>query len=102
MKVIGGKKAYFMSLNINKLKHNIDVMHVENNVCDNLLGTFLDDEKSKDTTNARNNLTSMGVRTILWIYEDDSGKLIKLHAPYVLTSAQKKTVLPICKRSNTS
>ena len=35
-----------------ELKHNLDVMHVEKNVCDSLLGTFLMNEKSKDTTNA--------------------------------------------------
>ncbi|XP_060966845.1 uncharacterized protein LOC115703952 [Cannabis sativa] len=54
------------------------------NVCDNLLGTILDNEKSKDTTNARHDLKKLGVRESLWIYEDERGKLLKPHAPYVL------------------
>ena len=87
------KKSIFFELDYwasNKLTHNIDVMHVEKNVCDSLLGTFLDNDKSKDTTNARHDLKNMGVRASLWIYEDDSGRLMKPHAPYVLTSAQKQ------------
>ncbi|KAM6571366.1 hypothetical protein CsatA_015446 [Cannabis sativa] len=81
------KKSIFYELDYwcsNILKHNIDVMHVEKNVCDNLLGTILDNEKSKDTTNARHDLKKLGVRESLWIYEDERGKLLKPHAPYVL------------------
>ncbi|KAL2474885.1 Outer arm dynein light chain 1 protein [Abeliophyllum distichum] len=32
----------------NELKHNLDVMHVEKNVCDSLLGTLLDDNDECD------------------------------------------------------
>ncbi|KAM6562750.1 hypothetical protein CsatB_022748 [Cannabis sativa] len=81
------KKSIFYELDYwcsNILKHNIDVMHVEKNVCDSLLGTILDNEKSKDTTNARHDLKKLGVRESLWIYEDERGKLLKPHAPYVL------------------
>ena len=36
------------------LKHNLDVMHIEMNVCDNLLGTLLSiPRKSKDTDKAQ-------------------------------------------------
>ena len=87
------KKSIFYELEYwctNKLKHNIDVMHVEKNVCDSLLGTILDNDKSKDTTNARHDLKKMGVRESLWIYEDENEKLMKLHAPYVLTPAQRQ------------
>ena len=62
------KKSIFYELEYwctNKLKHNIDVMHVEKNVCDSLLGTILDSDKSKDTTNARHDLKKMGVRESL-------------------------------------
>ncbi|XP_062086893.1 uncharacterized protein LOC133793596 [Humulus lupulus] len=91
------KKSIFYELDYwssNTLKHNIDVMHVEKNVCDSLLGTILDNDKSKDTTNARHDLKKFGVRESLWIYEDDSGKLMKPHAPYVLTSDQR---MQFCK-----
>ena len=37
-----------------KLMHNIDVMHVEKNVCDNIVGTLLNiDGKTKDTNKVR-------------------------------------------------
>ncbi|XP_062099743.1 uncharacterized protein LOC133805579 [Humulus lupulus] len=91
------KKSIFYELDYwssNTLKHNIDVMHVEKNVCDSLLGTILDNDKSKDTTNARHDLKKFGVRESLWIYEDDNGKLMKPHAPYVLTSDQR---MQFCK-----
>ncbi|KAM6554842.1 hypothetical protein CsatB_015604 [Cannabis sativa] len=82
------KKSIFYELeywSTNILKHNIDVMHVEKNVCDSLLGTILDNDKSKDTTNARHDLKKMGIRESLWIYEDGNGRLMKPQAPYVLT-----------------
>lgn len=46
-----------------KLRHNLDVMHIEKNICDNLLGTLLNIEgKTKDTINARLDLQDMGIR----------------------------------------
>ena len=45
------------------LRHNIDVMHTEKNVCDNILNTILEmDGKTKDNLNARFDLQSMGIR----------------------------------------
>ncbi|KAM6577970.1 hypothetical protein CsatB_029807 [Cannabis sativa] len=88
------KKSIFYELeywSTNILKHNIDVMHVEKNVCDSLLGTILDNDKSKDTTNARHDLKKMGIRESLWIYyEDGNGRLMKPHAPYVLTREKRQ------------
>ncbi|XP_060959205.1 uncharacterized protein LOC133030469 [Cannabis sativa] len=87
------KKSIFYELeywSTNILKHNIDVMHVEKNVCDSLLGTILDNDKSKDTTNARHDLKKMGIRESLWIYEDANGRLMKPHAPYVLTRDKRQ------------
>jgi len=46
-----------------KLRHNLDVMHIEKNVCESLLGTILDIKgKSKDTVNARLDLADLGIR----------------------------------------
>ncbi|XP_062085859.1 exocyst complex component EXO70H1-like [Humulus lupulus] len=63
------------------MKHNQDVMHVEKNVYDSLLGTLLDNDKYKGTNNARHDLKKMGCRKELWIYEDENKKLLKSHAP---------------------
>jgi len=36
------------------IRHNLDVMHIEKNICDNILGTLLDiPGKNKDSLNAR-------------------------------------------------
>ncbi|XP_060965344.1 uncharacterized protein LOC133034304 [Cannabis sativa] len=90
------KKSIFYELeywSTNILKHNIDVMHVKKNMCDSLLGTILDNDKSKDTTNARHDLKKMGIRKLLWIYEDENGRLMKLDAPYVLTREKRQLFL---------
>ncbi|KAI5342853.1 hypothetical protein L3X38_010729 [Prunus dulcis] len=54
-----------------KLRHNLDVMHVEKNVFDTLVGTILDIEgKTKDTIKARLDLEKMGIRRGLWMNRD--------------------------------
>ncbi|XP_071741432.1 uncharacterized protein [Rutidosis leptorrhynchoides] len=45
------------------LRHNLDVMHIEKNVCDNIVGTILGQEgKSKDNYKARLDLQHLGIR----------------------------------------
>ncbi|CAL2244725.1 unnamed protein product [Prunus armeniaca] len=54
-----------------KLRHNLDVMHVEKNVFDTLMGTILDIEgKTKDMIKARLDLERMGIRRGLWMNRD--------------------------------
>ncbi|KAL5582041.1 hypothetical protein UlMin_014483 [Ulmus minor] len=75
------------------LKHNINVMHIENNVCDNLLGTLLTNpHKSKDTDNAKRDLENLGIKKELHLYEEGN-KLMKPVAEYTLTEANRKLVL---------
>ena len=67
------------------LRHNLDVMHIEKNVCDNIIGTLLDDPlKSKDTAKARLDLQDLNIREDLWLKERN-GKYVKPHANYTLT-----------------
>ena len=43
--------------------HNLDVMHIEKNICEALLGTLLEIAgKAKDTKKARLDLQDMGIR----------------------------------------
>ena len=62
---IGEKKSIFFELEYwpkLKLRHNIDVMHVEKNVCDNIMGTLLNIEgKTKDTNKAHLDLADMNI-----------------------------------------
>ena len=44
------------------MRHHIDVMHVENNVCDNLIGTLLNIKgKMKDDVNTRLDLIEINL-----------------------------------------
>jgi hypothetical protein len=45
------------------VRHNLDVMHTEKNICDSILGTLLDmDGKSKDGAKARLDLEDLKIR----------------------------------------
>lgn len=57
------------------LPHNIDVMHTEKNWLDNLMGTFLNLKKSKDTDKARLDLEDMGIRKELHLQKKGNGNL---------------------------
>ncbi|GJS84098.1 putative transposase-associated domain-containing protein [Tanacetum coccineum] len=54
------KKSVFFELpywEYNLLRHNLDVMHIEKNIFDNVIGTLLNlDEKTKDNENSRKDL----------------------------------------------
>ncbi|XP_060970192.1 uncharacterized protein LOC133037268 [Cannabis sativa] len=73
------------------LRHNLDVMHIEKNVCDNIIGTLLDIEgKSKDNLKARKDLEILKIREELWLKKSSSNKFEKPHASYTLTKEECK------------
>ena len=97
------KKSSFYELpywdNI-ELKHNLDIMHIEKNVCDSLLGTLLGDpHKSKDTDNAIHELEKLGIRHELHLYEDGN-KLMKLAAEYTFSKANLRNFCRFIKLIN--
>ncbi|XP_025616664.1 uncharacterized protein [Arachis hypogaea] len=54
----------------NELRHNLDVMHIEKNVCDNIVFTMLNESgKSKDHLKAGKDLQLMGIRHDMWPVE---------------------------------
>ncbi|XP_062119368.1 uncharacterized protein LOC133833127 [Humulus lupulus] len=73
------------------LRHNLDVMHIKKNVCDNIIGTLLDIEgKSKDTLKARKDLENLNIRSDLWLKKSSNNKIEKPHASYTLTKEECK------------
>jgi hypothetical protein len=65
-------------------------MHIEKNICENILGTLLNvPGKSKDTTNARLDLYDMKIRPELHL-QQRGNSVVAPHAPYVLGKEQKK------------
>nr|XP_025662175.1 uncharacterized protein LOC112757838 [Arachis hypogaea] len=91
------KRSIFFELpywKTNLLRHNLDFMHIEKNVCDNILYTLLNEKsKAKDNLNVRKDLQDMGIRRDLW--PDDNGKYHL--ALYSLTRDAKKVFLVTLK-----
>jgi hypothetical protein len=74
-----------------KLRHNLDVMHIEKNICDNLLGTFLNIEgKSKDTVNSRLDLEDMGIREDLHLKPVEGGESFEMPEAWYTMSKEEK------------
>ena len=87
------KKSIFYELpywaNI-ELMHNLNLMYIEKNVCDSLLGTLLGDpHKSKNTDNARHDLETLGIMQELHLYEDGK-KLVKPAVEYTFSEANQR------------
>ena len=87
------KRSIFFRLpywEFNLLRHNLDVMHIEKNVCDNVLFTLLNDaSRTKDHVAARKDLQSLGIRKELW--PNENGKCPA--ALYSMTKEEKTLML---------
>lgn len=99
------KKSIFFDLEYsehNKLRHNLDVMHIEKNVFENLIGTLLDiDSKTKDGLNARLDLGEIGIRPNLQPDEGDTGKTKLPHAPFNMDKEKKEMLCTMIKNCRT-
>ncbi|KAI3462194.1 hypothetical protein Pfo_018857 [Paulownia fortunei] len=70
-------------------KHNLDVMHIEKNICDALVSTLFSlEEKSKNTINARLDMQDMGIRSELHLSQSGD-RVTKPHASYTFTLEEK-------------
>ncbi|XP_048502914.2 uncharacterized protein LOC104883277 [Beta vulgaris subsp. vulgaris] len=89
------KKSIFFQLPYWKkllIRHNLDVMHIEKNVSDNILSTLMNIKgKTKDTIKARIDLMNMGIRADLHpILEGDKVRVPL--ASYTLNSTAKAAI----------
>ncbi|GJY04667.1 zinc finger, CCHC-type containing protein [Tanacetum coccineum] len=95
------KKSVFFDLEywkFNLLRHNLDVMHIEKNVCDNFIGTLLNlDGKTKDNENSRKDLMEMGIRHDLHLINRPNKKPYMPPACYTMSSAEKSNFLQVLK-----
>ena len=94
------KKSIFFELPYWKnvlLRHNLDVMHIEKNVCDIILGTIMNIKgKTKDTFNARLDMEEMGI--MLKLHPVRKGDKFELpHAPYTLSKEEKEILCRFLK-----
>ncbi|XP_078169522.1 uncharacterized protein LOC144563939 [Carex rostrata] len=99
------KKSIFWSLPYwkdNLLQHNIDMMHLEKNFCENLIYTLLGmGKKNKDNEKARKDLAVLCDRANQNLITDPNnpGKLRKPKAPFTLSPENKRKVLIWLKES---
>ncbi|XP_057447269.1 uncharacterized protein LOC130739062 [Lotus japonicus] len=94
------KKSIFFELpywRTLELRHNIDVMHVEKNICESVIGTLLDIEgKTKDTIKSRLDLKRMGLKKQLHAIKIGD-KYIIPPACYTMSKAKKSNFCRILK-----
>ncbi|XP_057443879.1 uncharacterized protein LOC130736038 [Lotus japonicus] len=94
------KKSIFFELpywRTNLLRHNIDVMHVDKNICESVIGTLLDLEgKTKDTINSRLDLQRMGLKKQLHPIKIED-KYVIPPARYTMSKTEKTNFCRILK-----
>jgi hypothetical protein len=99
--VVWKKKIIFFRLPYwkdNLLRHNLDVMHIEKNVWDNILGTILDIKgKEKDDYAARKDLQEMNLRPKLHPYTGEDGKTYLPTACHTMSNEDKIHFLKVIK-----
>ena len=93
LNTIRKKRSIFFQLPYWKtliLRHNLDVMHIEKNICDSIVGTLLSiDGKLNDNFNSRLDLKAMDIRDQL--HPIQRGNRVTLPATcYSLTSNEKR------------
>ncbi|KAK9988702.1 hypothetical protein SO802_028941 [Lithocarpus litseifolius] len=80
------------------LRHNLDVMHIEENVVDNIIGTFLNlDGKTENNLKARQDLKDMGIRSEFHLEKDGNDQKHMPHACYYMNASEKDSFLHVLK-----
>lgn len=78
------------------MRHNLDVMHIEKNVCDNILGTLLNmDKKSRDDLSAREAIKKLGIKPHLWPQSHPNGEKYMPPASYSMSLEEKERFLRV-------
>jgi hypothetical protein len=80
------------------LRHNLDVMHIEKNVTDNILGTILDlKRKTKDNLAAPLDLKEMGLRPKLHPFTAANGKTYIPATCHTMSREDKENFLKVLR-----
>ncbi|KAK1415823.1 hypothetical protein QVD17_31611 [Tagetes erecta] len=83
----------------NLLRHNLDVMHIEKNVCDSVVGTLMNlDKKTKDHVKARLDLQEMGIRSELHPKVQNNNKLYLPPACFSMDKKEKDIFCRVLKK----
>ncbi|XP_042472526.1 uncharacterized protein LOC122055220 [Zingiber officinale] len=83
----------------NVIRHNLDLMHIEKNVCESICGTLLNMEgKTKDNIKSRLDLQEIGIRSALHPIEKGSGRVYLPPACYSMGKKEKSTFCKVLKK----
>ncbi len=72
------------------VRHTLDVLHCEKNICKNLSKVIFGD---KDTLVVRKDMDEIGIMPHLWLQQVGNESFIKPTAPYVMSDDKKKVFL---------
>jgi hypothetical protein len=87
----------------NLLRHNLDFMHMEKNVCENAYGTLLEMEgKSKDNLQARKDLQEMNIRPNLHPQKRANDKYYLPPALYNMSKEEKQHFCKVLRDGKSS
>jgi hypothetical protein len=93
------KKSIFFTLlywKDNLLRHNLNVMHVEKNVMDNILGTLLNIKgKTKDNLETHKDLQEMGLIPMLHPFTKENGIIYMLLSCHMMALEDKTNFLKV-------
>ncbi|KAL0294732.1 UNVERIFIED_CONTAM: hypothetical protein Sradi_6871300 [Sesamum radiatum] len=88
----------YSNISGNLVRHNLDVMHIEKNVCENVLFTLLDVKgKTKDNINARKDLQVMNIRSSLHPIPRPSGGYYLPASSFTMSTIEKKMFCGVLK-----
>ena len=80
------------------LRHNLDVMHIEKNIVDYIIGTLLNlDGKTKDNLKAHQDLKDIGIRSELHLENVRNDKTRMPHACYHMNANENDGFLQVLK-----
>ena len=95
------KKSIFFALpswEDHVLRHNLDMMHIEKNVVDNIIGTLLNlDGKTKDNLRAHQDLKDMGIRSEFHLEKVGNDQTRMPHACYHMNASENDSFLQVLK-----
>ncbi|XP_056695419.1 uncharacterized protein [Spinacia oleracea] len=97
----GTKRSIFFDLvywEHNLLRHNLDVMHIEKNVSENILGTLLSMDKSRDSRNDREALEAWRIKSHLWLSTNPNGGECMPPASYSMSTEEKERFLNVLQK----
>ncbi|XP_056685878.1 uncharacterized protein [Spinacia oleracea] len=97
----GKKRSIFFDLvywEHNLLRHNLDVMHIEKNVSENILGTLLSMDKSRDSREDRKALEKWRIKPHLWLSTNPNGSEYMPPASYSMSTEEKERFLNVLQK----